>query len=161
MADPTVPPVTDAAIEAAMVVVHDVLDADVYVTKAEIARRILEVAAPHMVPPPALPTEPGSVVLVAMLDGVREDPPAIATRLYSDLGIWQVYRAGGVPEQYAAEDITEWIPAQVVPADDSGPIAALRQIADLLDDSETEDDEAVERAHALAVAALKRLGGDQ
>lgn len=119
---PHTPPVTDAAIDAAAGAFTN--PERVLASRAAI-RRALEAAAPHMVPPPELPTEPGSVVLASRAGGREFDPPVVAV-LSDDRDALPWWVPFGNHDQ-APEEITEWIPARVVPDDEHGPVAVLRR----------------------------------
>lgn len=111
MSESTVPPVTDAAVEAARRILGMPEDARPQVLLA------LATAAPHMVPPPQLPTTPGALIIAKLPFGER----VLRLDKQGDL-----LALDGVTE-YDAADLVGWKPAQVVPADEHGPVAVLRQ----------------------------------
>jgi hypothetical protein len=165
MAEPTVPPVTDAAVDAALQWARTAPT----VSRRDHFRRMLEAAAPHMVPAPALPTEPGAVVLASRIRGHVFDPAVLAVRAPDGhMGTWMtpgIRLPGpghGAPTMwFHVPDITEWTPASVVPDDEHGPVAVLRHLAEQLKDRSREDlQDAVNDALIVIGACLDRLDGD-
>lgn len=74
-------------------------------------------------PAPALPTEPGSVILASRIDGVDYDPPvplAYTTPAYpSDTAPWILLGDEGDRRRwYSPDKIESWAPARIVPADE-------------------------------------------
>lgn len=125
MTEPTVPPVTDAAIEAAASVLGVVR-----AVNRDYLRIALEAAAPHMVPAPALPTEPGQLVIAATGGPVQRE----MTLCLGPTGYWRPLDGS---EHFLPSSIGDWTPARVVPNDEHGPVAVLRRVAELLGDTAT------------------------
>lgn len=158
---PHTPPVTDAAIEAAASVLGVVR-----AVNRDYLRIALEAAAPHMAPAPeslALPIEPGSVVLATRIEGVEIDPPVlVALTDDRDDTPWLAMQANAAGARWIAPaDITEWIPARVVPDDEHGPVAVLRRVAEQLK-GRSREDLADDVSDALIVigVCLERVDGD-
>lgn len=152
MAESTVPPVTDAAIDAALQWAR---------TAPAVARRdhfrmLLEAAAPHMVPPPELPTEAGQLVISAPGKLLAEVP----LRLGRD-GYWHTLDGS---TSYMGSDVegNGWTLARVVPDDEHGPVAVLRQVAERLTSrpSIKDVDDLIAEAQIVIGVCLERLDGN-
>lgn len=68
-------------------------------------------------PRPALPTEPGSVVLATMVRGVRLTEPVLLHREAFNSPIWSSALPIDGRSAHRPENITDWTPAVVVPAE--------------------------------------------
>ena len=62
-------------------------------------------------PAPALPTEPGSVILASRVRGVELDPPLVMLRRHSG---WMSPRPINGCVWHEPERVQEWVPAEVV-----------------------------------------------
>ena len=62
-------------------------------------------------PAPALPTEPGSVILASKVGGVELDPPLVMFRGYDG---WVSPRTINGDVWHEPEHVQEWVPAEVV-----------------------------------------------
>ena len=62
-------------------------------------------------PAPALPTEPGSVILASKVGDVRLDPPVVMIR---GSAYWRSAHRIGRQMWHGSDDVQEWVPAEVV-----------------------------------------------
>jgi hypothetical protein len=141
--------------------VRDALVAGLQVLADELGPRPDDEAPPVR----ELPTERGAVIIATHLCGDLLDAPRAAVLIPDDGddGVpWRVGVPGGAAGDsswWAAEDITGWVPALVVRADDEGPVAALREIEAFPFDRKIPFDERVDHLRELARRALARLDG--
>lgn len=108
---------------------------------------------------PALPTEPGSVILARVIRGERIHPPMVALHDSDpdDCSPWFTPKWIDGYYSHEPQHITDWIPALVVRDDDHGPVAALRRIVDTVFDPKDTADDCLDAVQAIAREALDRL----